>query len=150
VVLYFDDMPDASDILNLSGEFVSSRYAGYDLHFEHGFGLFSLSSGVLINMKTLLVSLVMAALISVGTTGCKKSAPPKSEAITAASADANTAAALNQLTQALRKFSAERKTTPASVDELAASGYVKQMPQAPAGKKFAINGRVMEVVLVDQ
>ena len=60
------------------------------------------------------------------------------------------AAALNELTQVLRKYSAEKRRVPTSLDELVAAGYLKHVPQAPPGKKFAINGNRVEVTLVKQ
>jgi hypothetical protein len=57
---------------------------------------------------------------------------------------------LEQLTQALRKYSFEHKRLPGSFGEVAAAGYVKPMPQAPPGKKFAIDARNVRVVLVRQ
>lgn len=60
------------------------------------------------------------------------------------------AAALASLTQALRKFSVEQRRVPSSLSEVVAAGYIKNMPPAPPGKKFAISPRRLEVVLVDQ
>jgi hypothetical protein len=60
------------------------------------------------------------------------------------------AASLAELTQALRKYSAEKQRVPKTFDELVANGYVKQVPPAPAGKKFAVDGKRLQVVLVNQ
>jgi hypothetical protein len=54
---------------------------------------------------------------------------------------------LTELTQALRKFSAEKQKVPASLDELVAAGYIRQVPQAPAGQTFAIDSRNVRVIL---
>jgi hypothetical protein len=62
----------------------------------------------------------------------------------AASADA----VLRQLTDAVRKYSVEKRRTPADLNEVIAAGYLPVAPQAPPGKKFAINAR-REVVLVN-
>jgi hypothetical protein len=86
-----------------------------------------------------------------------QSTPPSRAAIVASPtspvtipAGANMEAALAQLTQVLRRFCVERRHAPQTFEELAASGYVKQIPQAPAGKKFAIDGKQMEVILIDR
>jgi hypothetical protein len=53
--------------------------------------------------------------------------------------DAQIAAALGDLTQVVRKFSVEQRRAPTSLEELVANGYLSQVPQAPVGKRFAIN-----------
>ena len=59
-------------------------------------------------------------------------------------------AALVELTQALRKYSFEHQRLPKTLSELVAAGYLKDTPQAPPGKKFAINEKTVQVVLVNQ
>ena len=63
---------------------------------------------------------------------------------------ADTSAVLAQLTQALRKFSFEHRRVPKSLSEVVGAGYVSGMPQAPAGKQFAVDPKRVEVVLVKQ
>ncbi len=67
-----------------------------------------------------------------------------------AAVDGNVAAQLGELTQALRRYSVEHQRVPASVAEVAAAGYVKSMPLAPHGKRFAINPKRVEVILLNQ
>ena len=57
---------------------------------------------------------------------------------------------LDQLTQVLRKFSVENRRVPATLDEVVAAGYLKEIPPPPAGKKFAIEPRKVQVILVSQ
>jgi hypothetical protein len=64
--------------------------------------------------------------------------------------EVNVDAELERLTQALRKFSFERKRVPKSFAEVTAAGYVSDMPQAPPGKAFSINAASMRVVLVNK
>jgi hypothetical protein len=64
--------------------------------------------------------------------------------------EVNLDAELERLTQALRKYSFERKRVPKDFAEVTAAGYVSDMPQAPPGKTFAINPATMRVVLVNQ
>jgi nitrous oxide reductase accessory protein NosL len=59
-------------------------------------------------------------------------------------------AALGELTQAMRKYSFEHQRLPKSFSEVVAAGYVKNMPQAPPGKKFEIDAKTVQVVLVNQ
>ena len=59
-------------------------------------------------------------------------------------------AALGELTQALRKYSFEHQRLPKSFSEVVAAGYVKNMPQAPPGKKFEIDPKTVQIVLVNQ
>ena len=59
-------------------------------------------------------------------------------------------AALGELTQAVRKYSFEHQRVPKTVAEVVAAGYLKSMPQAPQGKKFAIDAKTVQVVLVNQ
>jgi hypothetical protein len=59
-------------------------------------------------------------------------------------------AALEQLTQALRKYSFERRRLPKTLGEVVTAGYVTEIPQAPPGQVFAINPKTMQVVLVKE
>jgi hypothetical protein len=58
-------------------------------------------------------------------------------------------ATLNDLTQTVRKYAAERQRAPKSLDELVTDGYLTGIPQAPAGKKFAL-GKNLQVVVISQ
>jgi hypothetical protein len=49
------------------------------------------------------------------------------------------ATVLTELTQLVRKYSVEQRKAPKSLDELVAKGYLGSVPQAPNGKRFAIN-----------
>ena len=59
-------------------------------------------------------------------------------------------AVLSELTQALRKYSFEHQRLPKTFSEVVAAGYVKDMPQAPSGKRFEIDPKTVQVVLVKQ
>ena len=56
---------------------------------------------------------------------------------------------LAHLTQAVRKYAAEKQKVPAGLEELVANGYLSRMPEALAGKRFAINQK-LQVYLADQ
>ena len=59
-------------------------------------------------------------------------------------------AALRELTQAVRKYSVERRQVPKTFSEVVAAGYVQHLPTAPPGKKFEIDPKTRQVVLVKQ
>ncbi len=106
--------------------------------------------------------LFMAALIWVA--GCGKEtpkgsssgAPGSAEAISSPSTPQTEPAAvrpvvvnetgdltlvLAQLTDAVRKYSVEKRRVPADLNEVIAAGYISGTPQVPAGKKYIINAR---------
>lgn len=60
------------------------------------------------------------------------------------------ASQLAQLTEAVRKYSFEHRRLAKTLDEVVAAGYVSALPAAPAGKKFSIDSRGVQVVLVNQ
>jgi hypothetical protein len=66
------------------------------------------------------------------------------------SSEAALNAALGELTQALRKYSFEHQRLPKTFSEVVAAGYVKNLPQAPRGKRFEIDAKTVQVVLVKQ
>ncbi len=62
-------------------------------------------------------------------------------------AEADVSAILEEMTQALRKFSFEKKRLPGSIDELVTAGYLGAKPTAPGGKRFTIDPKEARVVL---
>jgi hypothetical protein len=104
--------------------------------------------------RLLLASVIAAVLL----TACEKKAEttqPKSPSVadsaaaTAAPDLAATAGAVidtaaadakaAELTQVVRKYAAEKQRAPKSFDEIVAAGYLPAVPEAPAGKTFAID-----------
>ena len=61
--------------------------------------------------------------------------------------EAGLAGVLAELTQALRKFSVEKRQVPASLNELVGAGYIKNLPQPPSGKSFAIDSKNLQVIV---
>jgi hypothetical protein len=94
-----------------------------------------------------MVARVLMAFLMVLLVGCGKSSPPS--ASTGAADQAQIDRALNDLTQALRKYAVERRRAPATLDELVTNGYLAAIPNAPAGKKYAIN-KNLQVYLANQ
>ncbi len=80
----------------------------------------------------------------------RASTPAATQQIAPPAATADNTTDLTTLTQALRRYSMERRKVPADLNEVIAAGYLKGMPAAPAGKKFGINTKRLEVILVNQ
>lgn len=57
---------------------------------------------------------------------------------------------LNALTQALRKYAFEHHGMPRTFAEVVAAGYVSNLPNPPAGKKYEIDSKATRVVIVKQ
>lgn len=106
----------------------------------------------------LFLAVLVAALVGCGKPSTSSSSPTApatvaSESVspqaTAASQEVATAAAppdaaqiatvLNELTQAVRRYGVEQRRVPKTLDELVAAGYLSRVPQAPAGRRFAIS-----------
>lgn len=55
---------------------------------------------------------------------------------------------LQALTQALRRYSAEKRRVPANLNELVSAGYLRELPAPPPGMQYAIHSARVEVILV--
>ena len=64
--------------------------------------------------------------------------------------EADPAAMLASLTQTLRRYSFEHKQVPKTFEAFVATGYIKNRPSPPPGKRFAIDAKKVRVMLVDQ
>jgi hypothetical protein len=78
-----------------------------------------------------------------------ESAPAEPAPPPAVMDEAQIATAIAELTQAVRKYGVEQRRAPKSLDELVAQGYLSRVPEAPAGKKFAID-KNLAVYLADR
>jgi len=97
----------------------------------------------------MLARIVLAALLATWL-GCGKSSssrPATREPATAGEAELT--GALAELTQVVRRYAAEQRRAPKTLDELVVAGYLSQVPKPPAGKQFAINEK-LEVCLAKQ
>jgi len=93
-------------------------------------------------MKKLALGLVTLMLIA-----CDKKTPaPSSQTRVAApptaTAESDPSKTLDRLTQAVRKYAAETRSEPKSLNDLVAAGYLSELPEAPAGKKYVIDGNL--------
>jgi hypothetical protein len=85
--------------------------------------------------------------------GCGRQSParetnPAATNSAGASSEAQIRATLAELTQLVRRYAMEQRSTPPTLQELVNKGYLTNVPPAPAGKKFAINKR-LEVYLAN-
>jgi hypothetical protein len=87
---------------------------------------------------------------SAGSSPAVQPPAPNATPVSVQTVQGDTGQMLDQLTQVLRKFSVENRRVPKSLDEVVTAGYLKEIPPAPAGKKFSIEPRKVQVVLVDQ
>jgi competence protein ComGC len=55
-----------------------------------------------------------------------------------------------ELTKQVRRYSLEKRKLPEKMEDLVTAGYIKSVPPAPAGKKYAIDADRALVVLVNQ
>ena len=63
--------------------------------------------------------------------------------------EARISALLSELTQTVRRYAAEQRRVPKTVAELVDNGYLTAVPDAPPGKRFAIN-KNLQVYLAKQ
>ena len=102
---------------------------------------------------------VLAAAVS----GCDKketAAVPETNAITSTTAAPSTSpesvttaaasATAAELTQLVRRYALDHRRMPKSLDELVSAGYLKSIPEAPPGKKFALDVHKAEVALANK
>ena len=88
---------------------------------------------------------VMASALLFVACGKQTPAPSSStppSASTSVANESDTAKTLERLTQAVRKYSAETRSEPKSLNDLVAAGYLSELPEAPAGKKYVIDGNL--------
>lgn len=71
--------------------------------------------------------------------------PAVNTSTTVAAPEDDIAPVLAELTQVVRKFSAEQRRVPQSLDELVSAGYLKQTPRPPVGKQFYIDVKALKV-----
>ena len=92
----------------------------------------------LMKFRLLLCALLLA--------GCGKKTESPAAPATPASADLTSegdqAQTLERLTQAVRKYAAETRSAPKSLNELVAAGYLAEAPTAPAGKQYVIDAQL--------
>ncbi|HUS33942.1 MAG TPA: hypothetical protein VM680_01195 [Verrucomicrobiae bacterium] len=68
--------------------------------------------------------------------------PPQSAPAAAAAPESDQAQTLERLTQAVRKYAAETRLAPKSLNELVAAGYLPEAPTPPAGKQYVIDAQL--------
>ena len=92
---------------------------------------------------------LLATWVGCGRTSSSGPATPESGPAAATADETQITAALAELTQVVRRYAAEQRRAPKTLEELVAAGYLSRVPEPPAGKKFAINAK-LEVYLAKQ
>jgi hypothetical protein len=84
--------------------------------------------------------------------GSAPAAPEAPDAAPEATAGASqsTATTLNSLTQSVRRYTVEKRQLPKTLDDVVRAGYLPSLPNAPQGKKFALDLKSVRVILVDR
>lgn len=67
---------------------------------------------------------------------------PTTADVAAAPAEADFTKTLDRLTQAVRRYAAETRSVPKSLNELVTAGYLPELPAAPPGKHFFIDDQL--------
>lgn len=89
------------------------------------------------------LAILLCAILMAGC-GKKPDAPPPQTATSTATVASETdeAQTLERLTQAVRKYAAETRSAPKSLNELVAAGYLAEAPTAPVGKQYVIDAQL--------
>lgn len=74
----------------------------------------------------------------------KKTETPPAPAVTQSEAagQEDQTQTLERLTQTVRKYAAETRSAPKSLNELVAAGYLPEAPTPPAGKQYVIDDQL--------
>lgn len=98
------------------------------------------------NGRFVVLALVCCSAIALSGCSNKLQPPASSSAVSTSSAatasESDASKTLERLTQAVRKYAAETRSEPKSLNDLVAAGYLSELPEAPAGKKFVIDGNL--------
>lgn len=97
-------------------------------------------------MRTLLLlGLLLAAL-----PGCKKKPAPEAPASAQPATPPDPQKDLAELTMAVRAYYLSQGKQPATLEDLVQARCIYRLPTPPAGKKYALDAKKLEAVLVDQ
>lgn len=97
-------------------------------------------------MRTaLLLALLVAAL-----PGCKKRPAPEAPASIQPATPPDPQRDLAELSMAVRAYYLSQGKHPATLDDLVQARCIYRLPTPPAGKKYAIDAKKLEAILVDQ
>lgn len=97
-------------------------------------------------MRTLLLlGLLVAAL-----PGCRKRPAPDVAGSAQPASPADPQRDTAELTMAVRAYYLSQGKHPTTLDDLVQARCIYRLPTAPAGKKYAIDAKKMEAVLMDQ
>ena len=93
-------------------------------------------------------TLLLLSLLIFALPGCKK--PPASPMSTLPARPPNPEKDLPELTMAVRAYYLSQGKHPATLDDLVQARCINVLPTPPPGKKYAIDTKKLEAVLLDQ
>jgi len=79
-----------------------------------------------------------------------RSSPAQTQGNVSPSVPGSPAVDLDALTQAVRRYGAEKRRVPSNLNEVVAAGYLKVLPPPPPGMRYVIDPTRLEVLLVKQ
>jgi len=91
---------------------------------------------------TVLTTVLVACVCAWAPACSKKPGSPKEEIASSPE--------LIELTKQVRRYAFEKRKVPQNVEELVTAGYIQAVPKSPAGKKYAIDTKRVQAILVDQ
>lgn len=91
---------------------------------------------------------VTVILLAMWLVGCGKPDTASNGKNEGGVADSSVALNLEMMNRALRRYCFEKRRMPTNLAELAASGHVRDLPVAPAGKRYEIDAGQAQVILV--
>lgn len=97
-------------------------------------------------MRTLLLLSLLVAVFP----GCKKRPASTAPASVQPAAPPDPQKDTAELTMAVRAYYLSQGKHPATLDDLVQARCIYRLPTAPPGKKYAIDAKKLEAVLVDQ
>ncbi len=92
----------------------------------------------------------MLSLLLVVVPGCKKRSAPAAPANAQPAAPADPQKDTAELTMAVRAYYLSQGKHPATLDDLVQARCIYRLPTPPPGKKYALDTKKLEAVLVDQ
>lgn len=95
-------------------------------------------------------TLLLLALLLVALPGCKKRPAPEAPAPTQPATPPDPQKDLAELSMAVRAYYLSQGKHPATLDDLVQARCIYRLPTPPAGKKYSIDAKKLEAVLVDQ
>ena len=94
--------------------------------------------------------ILLALVLGTALPGCKKRSPSVTSVNATPARPPNPEKDLAELSLAVRAYYLSQGKQPGTLDDLVQARCIYQLPTPPAGKKYAIDAKKLEAVLVDQ